>query len=465
MAMLDLSRTTVALQRLLELNIPQLEPALAGALTISTLPPERVQGGPAVLSLYCYHVSPDPSNRYRPRQSGGDRPIATSPLTLILNYILTAHTLVGTDFNALAEQQLLGLAMKTLHDFPVIDDATQVAGQAVLPDEIRGRNNRFGVTQMVLTPGEALNYWSNESQMTVKPSGYYEVAAAELIAEPPSRLPGVVLSLGAFVHPMDGPVLDRTQSEVAFAQPPGAGGGGVVLAVSPARIGPPDPALPLQNLLRLTGRGLTAGESQEAEIVHPLWTRHFPGGRAPLDMAANAGLGWALEATDAEAAVTLGDALRATPATGPSVDLPLYPGTYLVAWRITRAVERDGAVATLTERSNAIPFGVHPRIVSTARHAPSGRVTLGFGGSWLLTRGRAPGADPVLEPELDIQLSVDGRAYALVPGATPATPGDFTIADHALTYAPLPEHDAPGDHSLRVIVDGADSQPFWIAIP
>ena len=27
------------------------------------------------------------------------------------------------------------------------------------------------------------------------------------------------------------------------------------------------------------------------------------------------------------------------------------------------------------------------------------------------------------------------------------------------------EADTPGDHAIRVVVDGADSQPFWVNIP
>src|SRR4051812_22790333 len=179
MALLDLSQTTIAIQKLLETNIPLLDPGL-GTLTISTLPPERTEGGAHVLSLYCYHVSPDPANRVRMRQQSGNRPIASSPLTLILNYILTAHTFHGSDYDALTEQRLLGYAMKTLHDYPVIDDRTRVGSVIIMPDEIRGLNNSFTITQLHLTAGEALNYWAGETSTTAKPSCYYEVMSAEI---------------------------------------------------------------------------------------------------------------------------------------------------------------------------------------------------------------------------------------------------------------------------------------------
>ncbi len=466
MSLLDLSQTTVTLRRLLEFNIPLLEPGMAGSLTISTLPPEQVEGAASVLSLYCYHVSPDPSNRFRPSQPSGPRPIATSPLVLTMNYILTAHTIIGMEFNALAEQRLLGYAMKTLHDYPIIDDTTEVAGNVVMPDEIRGQNNRFNIAQLTLTAGEALNYWANETQTTAKPSCYYEVSAAELAPEPAERLPGIVLQVGSFVLPKNSPAISASASDVAYDLPTSLGGGPASLTASPARVGPTTLAPPPQNQLRLTGRAFAAGDSQRLYVTHPFWSRQFPGGRVPVEPGLNGGLGWALAITDGEVQVTLGDDLRASPPDGAAdIDLSLYPGAYQATWEIARRFDRDGVTETMTERSNSCAFMIYPRITGSARDNVSGQVTLDFGGSWLLNRGRPAPADPTTAPELDILLSVDGTAYRLETGAAPSGPGLFVITDHALTYAPLPEADTAGEHAIRVVVDGADSQPFWITIP
>lgn len=466
MSLLDLSQTTVAIQRLLQFNIPLLEPGLAATLTISTLPPERTQGADHVLSLYCYHVSPDASNRYNPRQSSGARPIATSPLTLVLNYILTAHTFSGTEFNALTEQRLLGYAMKTLHDYPVVDDTTRVDGQIVMPDEVRGQNNSFSITQLHLTPGEALNYWANETQTTVKPSCYYEVTAAELAPEPPDRLPGIVFQLGSYVFPKSSPAIAESRSLVPFTRPAGLGGGQVSLTASPARVGPVTAAPPQANVLRLLGQGLAGGDSQRLLLSHPFWARQFPGGTVPLDLGLNGGLGWAISIADEEIEITLGNVLRANPpGGGAAVDFELYPGVYTAVWEVSRAFQVDTATEWVRERSNAVPVLVYPRITALARNNATGDVTLSLGGAWLLTRGRPAPPDPTTAPELAIDLSVDSRAYRLVAGAAPAGPGSFVIADHALTYAPNAQEDSAGDHAVRLTVDSADSQPFWVAVP
>ena len=466
MPLLDLSQATLAIRRLLELNIPLLEPGLAGSLTVATGPPDLTQGGDHVLGLYCYHVSPDAGNRFRPRQASGPRPIATSPLTLVLNYILTAHTFTGNEFNALTEQRLLGYAMKTLHDFPVIDDTTRVDGSIVMPDEIRGLGNSFSITQLHVTPGEALNYWASGTQATVKPSCYYEVASAELQAEPPDRLPGIVLQLGSYVFPKSSPAIAESRSQLTFVRPASAGGGDSSLTASPARVGPVPGAPPPTNVFSLVGRGLAGGNDRQLLLAHPFWARQFPGGVVPLDVALNTALGWEVAIEDDEVVITVGDMIRGEPPGGPpTVDFELYPGLYTAAWEIRRAFPGDGSTDWVRERSNAVPVIVYPRITGSVRDIGTGEVTLSLGGAWLLTRGRPIPPDPTLAPELAIDLSVDGRAYRLVPGAAPTGPGTFAIADHALTYAPNPEEDGSGDHSVRLVVDGADSQPFWVAIP
>lgn len=464
MPLQDLSQTTLTLQRLLQFNIPLLEPGL-GALTITTLPPERVTGAENVLSIYCYHVSPDGSNRFRPRQPSGQRPIATSPLTLKLNYILTAHTVTNTEFNALAEQRLLGYAMKTLHDYPVIDDSTQVDGNIVLPSEIRGQSNNFNIVQLQLTAGEALNYWANETANTVKPSCYYEVSSAEIAADPPDRLPGIVLQVGSFVMPKNSPVISSSSSVVHYVRPASMGGGPASLTASPARVGPVTLAPPSVNQLRLNGQAFTAGTGQVLLISHAFWARQFTGGRVPLDVALNGGPGWALSIADDAVDITLGDDLRAALPEGGNTDLSLYPGTYLTAWEVERQFDRDGVTEQISERSNSCAITITPRITGSARNNGNGQVTLDFGGSWLLNRGRPAPPDPSTAPELDIMLSVDGRSYALVTAPAPTGPGTYTITDHALTYAPFPPHNTPGEHAIRVVIEGADAQPFWVTIP
>ena len=55
-------------------------------------------------------------------------------MALRLYYILTVHHDTGDDsvFDPLTQQKLMGFALKTFHDFPVITDRTRINGTDVL---------------------------------------------------------------------------------------------------------------------------------------------------------------------------------------------------------------------------------------------------------------------------------------------------------------------------------------------
>jgi len=460
----DISAATTALQNLLVLNVPRLS---GSVISVSTLRPERV-GSANVLNLYCYHVTEDPHTKLRHRQSQGQA-IATSPLSLVLHYIVTAHIDTTGEFDALTEQRLLSYAMKTFHDFPVIEDGALVGTDPIMPLDLQGRDNRFEITMVQLNPLESLEFWANEHDITAKPSAYYEVRPVELEPEAPTRVPGVVLTLGNFVFLLGTPQIAGTEGELPFALPAALGGGTTTATLSPARVGPVNPAPPpVWNILRLKGAALDKGQSQTLLLSHPHWALLFPDlPRIPVDMAQNAALGWTQTVTDGVAGITVGEQLDVPRPDGTFTRVALYPGTYTVGWAVRLAFEQtDGTTRFIEERSNDATFTVNPRITGFARDGATGAVTLDFGGQWRLDRGIPPPLDPVAEPELDILLSVDGTGYARWDGVPPMQPaGTYTLAASQLTYLPLAAANATGLHTVRVLVNGADSQPFWIEIP
>lgn len=460
----DISAATTALQNLLVLNVARLS---GSVVNVSTLRPERVDTG-NILNLYCYHVTEDTHTKLRRRQSQGQA-IATSPLSLVLHYIVTAHIDTTGSFDALTEQRLLSYAMKTFHDFPVIEDGVLVGADSVMPLELQGRDNRFEITMVQLNPLESLEFWANEHDITAKPSAYYEVRPVELEPEAPTRVPGVVLTLGNFVFLLGTPQIAGTEGELPLALPAALGGGTTTATLSPARVGPVNPApLPAWNILRLKGAALDKGQAQTLLLSHPHWTLLFPDlSRIPVEMAQNAALGWSQTVADGLAEISVGEQLAVPRPDGSFTTVDLYPGTYTVSWAVRLAFEQsDGSTRFIEERSNDATFSVNPRITGFARDGASGAVTLDFGGPWRLNRGIPPPPDPVAEPELDILLSVDGTGYRRwndVPPVQP--PGTYTLADHQLSYLPLAAANATGLHTVRVLVNGADTQPFWIEIP
>ncbi|MEM7525551.1 MAG: DUF4255 domain-containing protein [Pseudomonadota bacterium] len=466
MALEDIGGATQTLQRLLELNIPRISDL--PSVTVSTLPPERAPGGANVVNLYCYHVSEDPHTKLRRRQSGG-RPVATSPLSLVLYYIVTAPMDTGSAFDALAEQRMLSLAMKSFHDFPVLDDAALVGTDSVMPFPFRGRDNRFEITMVQMGAPESLEFWAHEDQTTARPSADYEVRPVEIEPDPPTRVPGVVLTLGNFVFPLGAPQIAATEGALTYAPPAELGGAPVETTVSPARVGPINPAPPqIWNILRLKGASLGKGRRQTLLLNLPLWSLLYPDLRSvPVDMAQNAPLDWSQTVADGVVEIAIGEEIDIPRPDGTFAREAMYPGQYLASWAVELAFQQPDGTRTIEERSNQAAFSINPRITGFSRNVGTGEVTLDFGGVWRLNRGRPPPAivDPIAEPELDILLSVDGVAYELLAPADPAAPGAFSVAAHQLVYTPTPEADAPGAHPVRVVVNGADSQPFWVEIP
>jgi hypothetical protein len=466
MTVRDISAATETLQLLLELNVPRISGA---PVSVSTLRPERATGTTNVLNLYCYHVTEDPHNKLRRRQSGGQA-IATSPLSLVLHYIVTAHIGTGGAFDALAEQRLLSFAMKTFHDFPVIEDGSVIGTDAILPLHLQGLDNRFEITMVQMSPRESLEFWANEDQTTAKPSAYYEVRPVELVPEPPTRVPGVVLTLGNFVYPLGTPQIAATEGTLSFALPAALGGTNVPATVSPAKVGPVNPAPPPDwNILRLKGAALDKGQSQTLFLSHPHWAVLFPDlPRVPVDIAQNAALGWSQTLSDGEVAIAVGEQLDIPRPDGSFARVDLYPGTYVASWSARLFFDQPDGPRFIEERSNDAAFTVNPRITGFTRNGVTGEISLDFAGSWRLDRGVPPPPDPVAEPELDILLSVDGTGYPRWdppnPG-DPQAPGTFVLDAHQLSYLPLAAADASGLHTVRVVVNGADTQPFWIEIP
>jgi len=235
----DLSHVTGALTRLLELNI---ENVLNPGLNIDVVgtPPDQVGNNVTnTLSLYLYHVR-EAAETQNLRGPGNDVPnIATAPMGLVLFYVLTAHHRSNNLFDAINEQRLMGFALKTFHDYPVITDATAVisggAADQILFANERGRNNRLNIELRKLDPDNSFAIWTTGERQFARLAAYYQVSLVLLEPDRPKRMPGIVLSLGAFVTPSSGAVLTRSRSELSFALPAASGGGTQTTRAEPAR--------------------------------------------------------------------------------------------------------------------------------------------------------------------------------------------------------------------------------------
>ncbi|MGH8574993.1 MAG: Pvc16 family protein, partial [Gammaproteobacteria bacterium] len=136
MALRNLYKVTKTLTDLLTQNITKnIDTSLDGQLTVTAIPPDTVENPSNTLSLHLYHVAEDPyyKNALGP---GSDVPnVAKAPMALSLFYILTAHHELDPAFDAEAQQKLMGYALKTFHDFPVITDRTRINGTDILDED------------------------------------------------------------------------------------------------------------------------------------------------------------------------------------------------------------------------------------------------------------------------------------------------------------------------------------------
>ena len=461
MALINLYKVTKTLMDLLTQNITEnidtsLKPP-PPELTVTAIPPEKVENPQNTLSLYLYHVAEDSyyKNALGP---GSDVPnVAKAPMALSLFYILTAHHETNSSFDAETQQKLMGYALKTFHDFPVITDKTRINGTSILDDELRGKDNTLQVILRPVSPEDAIQFWSTEEQRTARLSAYYEVRVVMLEPEKPRTMPGIVLNLGTFLIQLGSPHLDCSQSLVSFFLPASTGiSDPRRIEATPARVSTDvgDPEHP-NNRLVLRGTNLAIGKSRSLVLKNPLWAKQgFE--TAAINPALNPA--WSLDfrsdGIDIDIAQTL--ALDAT------TTLIVFPGVYTATLLVVKDEEVIlNQLKQISDSSNEVALFVAPRIKGHTTPGPDKRITVEIEPTFDLTHGAGT------DEELEIRVVMAGRTYERKDfDPSPSDPADndgrFEVSAHSVTFQAFDV--SPGDHPFRLIVNGAESAPFWIEL-
>ncbi len=434
MPLASLGAVTRSLLDLLKRGVEaQLPPA--SSVKVTPLSPDKVASDAQnTLAFYLYHLTEHPSfKNLPPLRSVGH--VEHTPMALTLFYILTVHhegaEEEDEDFAPYWRQRLMGHAMKTFHDVPIVDDDTTLGGPPILVDSIRGLGNRLELSLRPIEPEEALSFWANEERQITRLSAYYEVSAVLLEPEPLDRVPGIVSTVGLWSAPRSTPVLHRSRSAVSFVGPDGRD---QTLTVTPARIalsagGPTD--WPHRRLV-LEGEALgPASAGSDVWLRHPSW-RDLGVREARVDPS------WIVDWTERRIIIDVEPTLSHEGST-----LDLVPGTYgaRVAHRSVQIVA--GERIELRSTSAEVSFGIGPRIASPPTVA-SGLTTLGIDPEVDLTA-----AD-------DVEVALDGVRLVPTTESTPAA-GTVRLEPHELVIATP----AAGLHALRLLVDGVDAQPYW----
>jgi hypothetical protein len=428
-ALLDVSRVTSTLVKLLETEVPR-SPVWPSAVTVTVKPdpPDQIADGASnVLGMYLYHLTEDPGTKGLPPVGPGQPPVRFTPMGLNLHYQLSAHVgETGGAGGTLQEQKLIGCAAKALHDYPMIDDTTTIAGVKILDGGLRNAGNRLRIYLQPVPFSEAVSYWTAGST-PLRLATYYEVSIVMLEPQRPASATGRVLSYGvqAFTEAM--PRLEGSVSTLTFT-PPGASAARE-LELRPAQA-------PVGGQVRFLGTGLV-GTTTELLLGSPRF-------------AAPVVADWTPAVRD--------DAITATIAATASGE-DVLPGIYAASARVTRRLATPSGSPDFEQVSNVAPFVVSPTVAPLP--APAAGALTVTGGVFL-------------HPELDqkeVEVYVGPTRLVNKPppatGPTPAlTAGQFRATAANTLDVRLPAG-LPSGQALpfRVLVNGAESEPRWLTIP
>lgn len=443
MALIDLSFVSRVLVRLLEIRVPALAEMAPDTVSVSAQPPDQLTSvDNDTLGLYLYHVTEEPDTKNLPAPPGaGPTPVRYAPMGLRLYYQLTAHAASEDSDSIYRAQQFLGLALKTLHDFPALTLSTEVDGR-ILFDEIPGTVDRpdkpLRLTLEPVPHNEAVSFWS-AGNTPLRTSAYYQASVILMEPDRPERLAGRVLSYGIQTFVGGAPCLDGSENTLTFFVP--GEEGERQLKARPAQV-------PVGGQVSFTGVNLT-GDETYLLLRSSRWERPQ---RAGTDWAVSSPTAGRLSATVQE---TIGDQT-------------VLPGVYSAQVQV---IERrrlpDGSERAFEHTSNQTPFCITPRI-DPVPEAPDDNPLGEPDASGALTIRGYLFRHEELDPS-DVHIYVG--ANRLERGEVPLAPGQFRVPEPPPGELPsielrLPEGIESGERlPVRILINGVESPPRWIVAP
>lgn len=500
MTLLNLSYVTQSLKTLIEEAVKASPEWSAPLLTVSPQPPNELTGSAEsnILGFYLYHISEDPHFKNLPAPGTDTPSVRYTPMGLVLHYQLTAHA-EETDNGVFQEQLMMGLAIKALHDFPVIDSSTEIVDKTGTSKKILvshlSDDNRFRISILPLPFSEAVSYWTAGSS-PLRLAAYYEVSVVLLEPEEIKSRSGRVLAYDVFSFLEGTPRLFFTYNTISFPYPPGRATSRA-LTLQPAEVTYGD-------TIRLKGTALSA-KATSLLIRNPRW-----------DKPVEADSAWTVNAKADELSATV----QAT-----AGSQTLLPGIYLAQIKVSeqRSIA-DGSVRVFEKLSNITPFTVTPKVdllgipdgqwvlsVSASilqhTHLPPENVLVFIGetrltpGTWgSLNHGEFAvleslfSIDPTCKQDLDngnmslkLRQEFQNKGLALCANANIVVEkvsyswriydgdGVYLVRQesgalnvYAVTrlQVRLPSDLTPGTWvPFRLVINGAESQPQWIKVP
>lgn len=418
--LVNLGLVTRALVVLLENGIRVSDGWSGTTPEVTPAPPDIVSED--ALGLYLYHVGEDPHFKTAAVPSGGSARVRHAPMGLRLHYQLTAHNRNESQDAVYTAQQLLGCAVKVLHDFPVVDDSTIVGGANILGTVgLDGADNVLRIALQPVQYTEAVSYWTAGTG-PARLAAYYQVDAVLLEPERLETRSGRVLAYGIQVFTVGAPRLEGSRNTLTFTNPAGQAAN-VELRPAQASFG---------DAFTLTGLGL-AGDKVAVSLRSAAWDA-----AEIVD-----GIAWGVAAT-ADRVIA-----QVQPSIGPR---DLLPGTYDAAVHVTRTRATPAGPRDFTHKSNVVPIVVTPMVTAVNVTGPD---TLSILGPVF--------QHPDLPPET-VEVHIDGIALAPDENGV-LEPGEFNPTATQIDVRLPPEVRRGTRVLVRVLVNGAEAAPRWETIP
>jgi hypothetical protein len=337
-----------------------------GGTAVTVQPPDRARGTNTgqQLNVFLYHIEFSGAwrNRGMPGQTLPSEP-GVPPLGLNLYYLLTAY---GRSDDDLTGHQVLGRAMRVLHDHPVL--GRDEIKNALTGNDLGEQVERVRITHQPMSLEETSKIWT-AFQTNYRLSTAYQAAVVLIDSQVPSRTPLPVIVRKIFVWPNLLPPFPA-----------------LFEAVPPAN----QPSASLNDKVTLSGVHLD-GTNPTVRIQHRRWTD-------PFDIAPEPG------ATDSE----LEFKIHGNPPEG------WLAGTYTVAVSVQRPDEPFARV------TNDVTLSLAPTITSIV--PPTVQIV---GGKATVGIHILPGALTEQHPK----LLLGGREIALSTEANNGTNLGFTVVD------------------------------------
>jgi hypothetical protein len=440
MPLSDLSLVTKTLLNLIDKHIgslPTTKTAKVSLWTVLPLPPDKLTGNNAI-GVYLYHVVEDAHRKNLPPPGPDFPPVALTPMGLHLYYQVSAHSDVTTDIGTGTEneQTLMGFAIKALHDHPVVDATTQIAGSLVFPEDLKDTDNRFVIDLLPIQAEQALHYWT-PGQKPLRLATYYKVSVTLLEPEAAQRGSGRVLLYGVYTFVRGSPRLDGSKSEVTFKLP----------GESAARTADVQPAeAAVGGAMTFFGSSL-AGDSTTLLIKKARFSE-------PIEVGSD----WGVLATDSEISIVV------QPNLGTSATLP---GVYSAIAKVTETrLMPDKTLRSFPKTSNEVPFIVTP--TAALQLIPPDTVIVDGGIFKDLTLPQSiPPLPGNVQPAGSVQVFIGPNTLTPkdLTDPNPLAAGEFEVVDATHLRLRLPAGTNSGDTLFRVLVNGAESAPSWVTVP